>query len=216
MKIGVEQRFTASKRMSNEALLATAPVWISSDVAIVTVGASGQAMGVAAGVATISASVDGLTASTSVNVIRVGSATEGPLIVDEFSVIEFQESNLIGVWYYAPQLRVRAAVGRLLTITQVQFLFPGSSSVVGWACYTDVPSAESMNLNGESYGEWSWYVSNGGSRFGSEEVRAIIRYVQEDGSVATVDVDGPIYQGELPVYGSGDGGACQRGYRPPG
>jgi hypothetical protein len=216
MKIGVELTFTASKEMSNGTLLAASALWTSSDPAIVTVNANGQAIGVGAGTATISASADGLVASTTVNVIRVGSAKGGPLIVDEFSIIEFQEPNLSDSWYYAPQLRVRAAAGRVLTLTQVQFLFPGFSSVVGWACYTGVPSGEAMSLNGEMYGEWSWYVSSGGARWGSEEVRAIISYVQEDGSAASVEVDGPIYQGSHPPYGSGDVGACQRGYRPPG
>lgn len=76
------------------------------------------------GSTTISASVEGLSASTDIVVVADPPVTQA-LAVDSFSLLEVQYASADG-WYYAPQVRVRETTGvRGAEVIGVRFTIPG-------------------------------------------------------------------------------------------
>lgn len=214
--LGREQLFAASKRMSDGSAIPVSASWVSTDPAVATMSASGSAVAVGIGQANIFASVDGLTAMGSISVKRPASTgTSDALIVEEFTMLEIQSEP--GQGSYAPQLRVRAAAGRAVTMLLVDFMIPGLGAAPPWNCVAAIPSTASSELNGEVYGDWQFMIGGAG-RVSGIQARADLTFVDESGKVATTSVYGAIIPGSMPsTYTGGNlGGACFAGYRPPG
>jgi hypothetical protein len=175
---------------------------------------NGYAVAVGAGYAAVVARVDGLVAVAAVTVL--GPASVGPsdaLVVDSFSMIEFQYSSAPGRWFYAPQMRAHAGQGHTASVLVMKFSIPGLGNSPPFGCGA-VLSATPRDLFGEVYGDWLLSIDQTGHRATGELATATITFLDDAGVSSTRVVTGPIVPGSLPATytGGSNGGACFHGY----
>lgn len=197
--------------MSDGTVVPVLPTWSSSNPMVLTTDANGIVTAISVGQAIVTATVGSRYASRAIIIIQPSTGTSDALIVEEFSMIEFQYPGSTD-WQYAPQIRVRAATDRSVTILSIGFSIPGLDPIPSVSCTAPVP-ALSSELNGDVFGEWSFFIS-ASERATSEEVLAIITYVDDGIVTATKTVKGLIVAGGLPT--GGNGGVCHRGFNAPG
>ena len=216
MVLGSKQTLVAWKALSDGSLIAASPNWSSSNPSVLTIDTRGSASAVGVGQATISATMEGFSASHTISVIPAPSGTSAALVVEAFSMIEFHYPYFPDYWFYAPQLRVHAATGRAVTMLSVGFTIPGLGLIPSWECRVALRPTVSSELNGEVYGDWTFTISDR-ARATADDVTATIVFIDERGVVATQTVHGRIVAGDLPdtYTGGNNGGACFQGYRPP-
>ena len=217
LSLGQSVLLTAVKRMSDGSRVAINPSWVSKPPDIVSVHQNGSAVAVGIGEATITATIDGLSASSSISVPRpVVAGVSDALVVENFLMIEIRASDTY--WFYAPQFQVRAAPGRTLRLLQIDFMLTALGAVPPWSCGANIYE-RSVELNGEVYGDWALSIwGPPGVRVGSGNIEARITFVDDKSVRATLVVSGKVVAGSMPsTYTGGNlGGACFEGYRPPG
>jgi hypothetical protein len=190
--------------------------WTSSNAqAIAVIPGFARAVAAAPGTATLFASFDTLHAQASVVVIdkQVGKVSPTPgdaLMLDRFFMIEYQcPSSQMGDWCYAPQIRASAVPGRTVRVTTLMFSIPGLGAAPPLDCNTQL-AATTRELNGDSYGDWLFYISETGHQATGASAGAFITFVDDAGKATTRVLDGPIVRGGLPwsSTGIGSAGAC--------
>ena len=207
--------FAAYKILSDSSRLPTSAVWFSTNDQVLTVAAgSGYAVGVGAGHAAVVARVDGLVGVAAVTVL--GPASVGPsdaLVVDSFSMIEFQYASAPGEWFYAPQVRAHAGQGHTASVLVMKFSIPGLGNAPPFGCGASL-DVKPRDLFGEVYGDWLLSIDQTGHRATGEAATATITFLDEAGVSSTRVVTGPIVPGSLPTTytGGSNGGACFHGY----
>ena len=208
-------QFTAYEVLSDSSRLPANVTWTSSNDQVLTINsATGYAVAVGAGYAGVVAKVDGLSAAAVVTIIGPTSVgTSDALVVDSFSMIEFQYPSAPGRWFYAPQMRARASQGRSASILVLKFSIPGLGSPPPFGCGAAM-SVTPRDLFGEVYGDWLLSIDQTGQRATGTAATATISFLDDRGTEGTRIVTGPIVQGSLPTTYSGgaNGGACFHGY----
>jgi hypothetical protein len=187
--------------------------WASSDSQIVAIR-SGAAIGVAPGKATISASIDsiGLRAEASAFILEKAAPTPGALIVLRFFMTEFEYPSAPGHWFYAPQVQVVAAAGRVVYVSSLTFSIPGlDDPVPPWGCGARITADKPVELNGEVYGDWAVTFDETGHQASGADATAKITYYEDAVAATTITLRGPIVRGSLPTTYGGDSGACYHG-----
>jgi hypothetical protein len=171
-----------------------------------------RAVAGAPGTATLFASSDTLRAQASVIVIdkqlgKVGPTPGDALVLDRFFVMEYEcPWWLAGDWCYVPQIRASAAPGRAARIATLAYSIPGLGSIPALDCNAQLVTTTLRELNGESYGDWLFYIS-GTNRATAAVATVFITFVDDAGKTAMRAVDGPIVPGGLPSSSAGSG-AC--------
>jgi hypothetical protein len=173
---------------------------------------TGYAVALAPGKVLVRADANGLFAFATISVLNPKAI--GPsdaLIVDSFSVIDFQYASTTPAWAYAPQIRAHAALGRRATVLNIQFSLPklGYTSE-SKRCGALLPQSP-VELNGVVIGEWFLAFAADQELTGGEAT-ATISFVDDAGTLSTRTVRGSIVRGSPPEYGQDDGGACFHGY----
>ena len=207
--------FAAYKILSDSSRLPINAIWSSSNDQVLTIGAgNGHAVVVGGGSVAVVARVDGLTAVAAVTVL--GPASFGPsdaLVVDSFSMVEFQYASHPGYWNYAPQMRAHATPGHTASVLVIRFSLPGFGNIPSFSCGARL-GVTPNDLFGEVYGDWLLAIDHEGERPTGETATATITFLDEAGTSATRVVTGPIVPGSLPATytGGANGGACFHGY----
>lgn len=213
--LSATQVFAAYKVFTDSSRVPVNPVWSSSNDQVVTISATtGYAIGVGAGHASVVARMDGLIAVAAVTVL--GPTSLGPsdaLVIDSFSMIEFQYPSAPGRWFYAPQMRAHAAQGRTASVLVMTFSIPGLGNPPPFGCGASL-SGTPRDLFGEVYGDWLVSIDETGKRATGGTASATINFLDDAGVSSTRVVTGPIVSGSLPASYSGgsNGGACFHGY----
>jgi hypothetical protein len=211
LSLGTGTTLAAVQVMSDGTRVPVRASWVSfSDMVVTVNGANGYAVAVGPGQARIRADAGGLFAYATLNVLEAkGTGTPEVLVVENFSITEYPSA---GHWEYAPQLRLRAASGHILTVLLVKMSIPDFFGAVSWGCgatLNDMP----RELNGEVYGDWAFAFFSPGNRASGADATAVITFVDETGATASRTVRGPVVAGGLPTtYVSGNTGACFHGY----
>ena len=118
-------------------------------------------------------------------------------------MIEFQYSNdPSGVWYYAPQIRVRETTSRGgAQVTKLKF-----STDVGSQCISGlgVSPGQTRDVFQEIYGDYqlSFFESNGEKWF-LRQVTLTVTYIDDTGRTAVTSAVGPVVAGALPTSYTG-------------
>jgi hypothetical protein len=188
--------------------------WQTTNPGIVDVHVyTGYAVALAPGEVLVRADADGLFAFAAISVLNPKAVgTSDALIVDSFSVIDFQQvSAPAPAWAYAPQIRVHTAPGRKATVLNMQFSLPKLGYTSEWkrcgALLTQLP----RELNGVVIGEW--FLAFGVEQeLTGGEATVTISFVDDAGTLSARTVRGPIVRGSPPEYGQDDGGSCFHGY----
>jgi hypothetical protein len=216
LKIGDGVTLGASYVMSNGARVPATVQWRSGNDEIVSLNpANGYLAGVGPGQTVISAVSGSLIAFASVTV--AGPSTVGSsdaLIIESFSMIAFQYQSQPNQWYYAPEIRARAAPGHSAIVGTLKFSVPGlDDPIPAFACDATL-SGTARELNGEVYGDWMMSVFGQGHQATGGDATATITFVDDAGVLATRVIHGPVVQGGLPstYTGGQNGGACFHGY----
>ena len=217
MRLGDGGSLAAVKVMSDGTRIPVNASWVSFNYEIVTINAAnGYAVAVGPGQATIRAQADGLTATISVVVLGpTSTGASEALVVQDFSMIEFQYPSEPGRWFYAPQLRVLAAPGRTVSILRLTFSIPGlADPIPSFGCGATLSAGAPRELNGEFYGDWTMSIDGPGRQASGEDATAVISFLDDAGTIATRTVRGPVVRGSLPATYSGgqNAGACFHGY----
>ena len=215
MVIGSLQRLWASRIASGQSITAVKASWSSSNPTVLTVDTLGFATAIGVGQAVVTATVGSEYTTREISVIRPpGPSTSNALIVDEFSMIEFQQPGST-LWEYAPQMRVHTETGRDVAILSITFSIPGLRQIPSWGCLAAVPSAPS-ELNGIVYGDWASSIT-GSQRATSTEVMATIVFLDDLVAIETTTAKGRIVGGSVPTiyFDENKGGLCYRQFLPP-
>jgi hypothetical protein len=181
-----------------------APTWTTSDPAVVSVTASGlrasQVVGQRVGWSTITATIDGRSASLTIVVVPTPSAVSSLLVVESFWMIEFEYPSAPGRWFYAPQIRLREpgnASGA--AVTGVDFDIPGFGGIPSCRTHVPVPAGTTIDLFQEVYGDFQYTIVQPGGRAMGAVATAILTLGDGRGLAERVVVTGPIVPGELPT-----------------
>jgi hypothetical protein len=194
-------------------------VWTTSDpgVAIVSpmmfTGAkpprSPDAMlfAVRSGSATITATVDGVAARMSVSV-DAPSGSETGVVVDGFSVVEYEYASAPGKWNYAPLVRFRNTMSQhAAEVIAFSFSIPGFNSAPGFVslCGTSLYLApdQSADLFHEIYGDYQFEFGPSDQRANGDSATATFDIRDDNGKVAQLVVRGPVVAGGLPTTYTG-------------
>jgi hypothetical protein len=212
-------QLNATLVMSDGRRLGTTARWTSSDTQVVAMRRFGGALGLAPGKAIITATIDSppLQAQVPAVVLAKGAETaSGALVVQRFSMMEFQYPSAPNSWFYAPQIQATTAPGRRVFISYVIFSIPGlDDPIPGWACDASLSAGTVVELNGEVYGDWTMSLFGDRQATGADAT-ARITYTDDSGVSSTLTLHGPIVHGSLPTTysggGGGMGGACYHGY----
>jgi len=203
--------FAAYKVLSDSSRLPVTPFWNGNNDQVLAVNAAnGYVVAVGPGQAIVTARVDGLIAAATVTVPAPTSlGTSDVMLVDSFSMIEFQYASAPGHWFYAPQVRVHATPGHTASVLVLKFSIPGLGNPPPFGCGANL-SVMPRDLFGEVYGDWLLEIDDRDRRATGEPATATITFVDDAGTVATRVVSGPIVQGSLPTTYTGgeNGGAC--------
>jgi hypothetical protein len=211
--LGAQFSFAAYKVLSDSSRLPVSAFWVSNDEQVLTVNAlNGHALAVGAGHAMVTASVDGLIA---VATMAVAATTNlGPsdaIVVDSFSMIEYQYPSTPSAWSYAPQMRAHAVPGHTASVLTMKFAIPGLGNIPAFGCDASL-NATPRDLFGEVYGDWLLEI--GGTQRATGDSATVTITFADNGMTAIRVVSGPIIQGSTPTSYSGgqNGGACFHGY----
>lgn len=218
LALGEVQAFAAVKVMSDGSRIPVIPRWRLAQPGIAVIGFDGSAMAVGVGTVEIRAVLDNREARAVMTVLRPDSLDDSSaLTVESFSMVEFKYPSLPGHWFYAPQIRVRAARGHLVTVLTLDFAVPGlPSPIPSIGCGATIPSGAPVELNGEVYGDWSFSIDNSAHRATGDSATMVLSYTNKQGVRAERKMKGAIVAGSLPGTYGADPGACFRGYRAPG
>jgi hypothetical protein len=200
--------------MTDSSRVPVVPAWSSNESVVIINAANGYAVAVGPGHATVLARLGQVTASALVTVPSpTTSALSDALVIDSFSMIEFQYPSEPGRWFYAPQMRARAAANRRASVLTFKFAIPGLGAPPPFGCGASLTDA-SRDLFGEVYGDWLLEIDDAGHRATGETATATITFIDDAGNAGTRAVSGPIVRGTLPASYTGgqNGGACFHGY----
>jgi len=182
--------------------------WSSSSPGTVQVTSPGYAVarvkGLSAGVATVSATVQGKSQTIVISVADLSAPSGAVLVVDSFSVIEFQYPSAPNQWYYAPLVRVReTGLGGAVAVIGYDFIIPGFGQAPPCATYRPVGRGATLDLFREVYGDYGYTLYSGGARATGTVATALITVRDGSGPPATLTVTGPIISGALPTTYTG-------------
>ncbi len=183
-------------------------VWTSQSPEIVQVTSSGypvgRVRGLSPGVASVSATVDGKSQTIVLTVAPLPAPSGAVLVVDAFSVIEFQYPSQPNHWYYAPLVRVRETnAGGTVAVIGYDFTIPGLGRVPSCVTYRPVGRGETLDLFREVYGDYGYTIDNNGARATGTVATAIITIQDGSGAPTSITVTGPIISGTLPTTYTG-------------
>ena len=208
-------QFAAYKILSDSSRLPVTATWISSNDQVLTINsANGYAVAVGQGLATVTARIDGLSVASFVTVLGPkGMGASDALVIDGFSMIEFQYPSAPGRWFYAPQMRAHAAPGHTASVLTLKFSIPGLGNAPPFGCGAAI-SVTPRDLFGEVYGDWLLTIDETDRRASGNAATATITFVDDAGIESTRLITGPVVPGGLPTSYSGgaNGGACFHGY----
>jgi hypothetical protein len=213
MALASELSFSAYTVMSDSSRIPVRALWNSTDEGVLALnGSIGNAIAVGPGQVAVMANVDKLRAFAFVTVpYPKGDGTSNALVVESYSLIEYQEASA-GLWVYAPQMRVRAATGRKVTVLAMRFLIPDLGNLATFGCGASLTDA-SRDLFGEVYGDWLLQIG-GIAQPARDPGTVTITFIDDAGLTGTRVVSGSIVRGSGPTTYSGgqNGGACFHGY----
>jgi hypothetical protein len=134
------------------------------------------------------------------------------LTINEFTMLEIGGP---GSGHYAPQVRVSAPPGRVITVLVVSFSIPGIGAFPPWSCNGRVSGSTPQELNGEVYGSWTLELGATGVPTGDPAV--VVTFVDDNRNTGVITLEGRIVEGSFPLTYTGgeNGGPCFHGYRPP-
>ena len=183
-------------------------VWSSSSPSTLEVTSPGYAVarirGLSAGVATVSATVQGKSQTVLISVSDLPVPSGAVLVVDSFSVVEFQYPSAPNNWYYAPLVRVReTGLGNALAVVGYDFIIPGFGPAPPCATYRPVGRGVTLDLFREVYGDYGYTLWNSGARAAGRVATALITVRDGSGPPTTLTVTGPIVSGSLPTTYTG-------------
>lgn len=214
MALGSEFSFAAYKVLSDSSRLPVSAFWSSSDDQVLTVNPiNGYAMAVGSGHAMVTARVDALVAVATMDVAAPpsGGASDA-IVVDSFSMIEFQYPASPANWSYAPQMRAHAEPGHSVSVQVLRFAIPGLGNIPAFSCGARL-NVTPLDLFGEVYGDWLLEIVGGAQRATGDQATVTMTFL-DNGKMATRVVSGPIVPGSFPATytGGANGGACYHGY----
>jgi hypothetical protein len=189
--------------------------WLSSDTRIADVRSVGRnaatVVGLRPGTVSISASVTGLTVSTTFTVLDPAPSEDVvPVVVDDFHVVEFQYPSNPGQWYYAPLIRLRDTTGvATAAVIRTVFEIPGfeghSPPCNGVRVLTSTP----FDVFREIYGDYELTIDVPGARAASGVATAYITMRIGQSDAIVLKATGPVVPGSLPTtYTGGIGIGC--------
>jgi hypothetical protein len=203
-------------RSDGSRIEASEPRWSTPYQWVLAVNSvTGSAVAVGIGTTIVTVNAEGVAASATLTVqAPPGGGTSDALTVDAFSVVEFEYESLPGRKFYAPQLLVTAAPSGSVTVLTLEFHVPGlDDRIPTIACGGRVPPGGTRQLNGEVYGDWTFFFDDPGHRATGEPATAVVRFIDNTGATGAIRVHGPIEPGGLPTYTGGrNSGACFHGY----
>ncbi|MBL8986293.1 MAG: Ig-like domain-containing protein [Gemmatimonadetes bacterium] len=183
--------------------------WSTSNPQVVTVNTGSREPFVETvdqGVATITASLFGLSVSRTIEVLRRPLTSASELAIVEFELLEIQYPGSEG-FAYAPQIRVRETAGGEVDILGFSVTLPGNS--------TSPPVCGSVRLNGhetrdlvrDAYGSYEIEFGTNDGRRVAGEARLVVNWRRADGSHASTTAEATIKPGLPPAGYNGGGGA---------
>ena len=190
--------------------------WTTSDSAVVIVTAmtprSARVVGVGAGTSNITVTLAGKSASVKFTVQPTPATDDSALIVESFTMIEFEYPSARGRWFYAPQLRVRASgTFKAAFITRMEFEIPELGPAPPCNAAISVGAGAAIDLFHEIYGDYQLTFNRDGFRASGTEAKVTITVADGSGRKRNVVVKGAIVHGELPTTYTGGNPAwlCQ-------
>ncbi|MBA3671343.1 MAG: hypothetical protein H0W68_04900, partial [Gemmatimonadaceae bacterium] len=182
----------------------TAVTWSSLSPQVIRVTSSGslvsRAKGLAAGVGTLSATVEGRSQSVVLTVLPLPPSSSAVLVVESFSVVEFQYPSQPGQWHYAPRVRVReSGGGGAVAVIGYDFIIPGLGRAPPCVTYRRVERGGTLELFREAYGDYDYTISQHSSRANGTPATALITIRDGDSAPTLLTVTGPIVSGSLPT-----------------
>ena len=183
-------------------------VWSSSSPATAQVTSPGYAVarvtGLSAGVATVSATVRGKSQAMVISVSNLSAPSGAVLLVESFSVVEFQYPTVPDHWYYAPLLRMReTGLGDAAAVIGYEFDIPGIGQSPPCATYRRVGRGATLDLFREVYGDYGYSLYKPGARATGTVATALITVRDGSSPPTTLTVTGPIISGSLPTTYTG-------------
>ena len=207
--------FLTARTAGGQVLAGRVGSWSSSDSRVVSVAQNGAvnltpgnpaalAYANGSGSATITATVDGRSASVKIHVVSP-TATQSVLTIESFSMIEYKYDGEPDQWYYAPIVRLRETTGaRSADVLAVQFHMPGFGYTMKCGARLHVLSGQSVDMFRESYGDYplSYYRPPDGRALPGLAT-ALITVRDDNGAIALLSMEGPIVSGSLPTTYTG-------------
>jgi hypothetical protein len=97
-------------------------------------------------------------------------------------------------------------------VLTLSVLIPGLGGASPFSCGANIGETP-RELNGEVYGDWTFEI-DGAGRASAGEASLALTFVDDLGTMSTIELRGPIESGSLPTTYSGgaNGGACFHGY----
>ncbi len=137
-------------------------------------------------------------------------ARAGSLVVESFSVIEYQYPGYPG-WYYAPQVVVSSPDdGSGVDVGLLDLTVAGLGDAPPVVLCRRVANGTRVSLLNEIYGDYELSISQGAVRASAPEATISISFTDGLGSTATVTASGPVVAGELPkTYTGGTTPPCR-------
>ncbi|MEO7521292.1 MAG: Ig-like domain-containing protein [Gemmatimonas sp.] len=184
------------------------PTWTSSNPAVATVSSlghhSGEVLAISPGTFTITATVEGKSASVTLAVVPTPGVEATILEVESFTMIEFQYPGATGRWFYAPQLRVRIrGNANGASITRLDFTIPGLGSAPSCNTYIRFSGGSTVELFPEIYGDYPYTLEQVGVRASGADARATLTLTDSNGKDRTLVLTGKIVAGSLPTTYTG-------------
>ncbi len=184
--------------------------WSTSNPQVATASTSSRApfvQTVDQGVATITASLGGLSVSKTVEVLRRPMPGASELAIVEFEMLEINYPGSDG-FAYAPLIRVRETAGGVADILGFSVTLPGHSTQAPAICGSvRLSGNETRDLIRESYGSYEIEFSTGGGGRFAGEARLAVNWRRPDGSHASATAVATIKPGLPPAPANGGGGA---------
>ena len=168
--------------------------------------------GLTAGVGIVTAESNGQSKSISLTVNPLPAPSGSAIVIDEFTVVEFQYPSAPGRWFYAPLVKVRETkLGMGAAIVAYDFIIPGLGSAPACNTYRPVGPGASLDLFREVYGDYGYTIDHGTVRATGQTATALISVVDGSSAPYLVTATGPIISGSLPTTYTGGtvNWACQ-------
>jgi hypothetical protein len=211
--LGAQFSFAAYKVLSDSSQFPVSAFWVSNDERVLTVNAlNGHAVAVGPGHVMVTARLGDIIAVATMTVVTTTNVgVSDAIVVDSFSMVEFQYPSSPEAWSYAPLMRAHARPGHTASILVLAFSLPGFGNIPAFSCGARL-SVTPVDLFGEVYGDWLLEIGHTQRATGDS---ATVTITFEDNGTPTIRmVSGPIVQGSLPTTYTGGvyGGACYHGY----